>query len=208
MPHAHPLHADVRATCECCGSVQPFRFTAASEPVVCAACRHHLGAEKAERRDREHIALWSALLSAESAAHEADAAAAATRDATAAEQLASQQRTIAELGSGLLGRYEGSDGEVVGALQGELVKRAERRAELVDRKLDRMMAVLWRLARLHHGEQSHPLTCSCGESLASCAVGRIIDGERRAIDEWEARNLALATAGKRHALPPEHPAHA
>ena len=62
MPHPHPLHADVEVPCLCCGSVQRFRFASSSDQVVCGHCRSHLGAERAEQRDREHIALWRGLL--------------------------------------------------------------------------------------------------------------------------------------------------
>jgi hypothetical protein len=81
MPHEHPLHVDVDAPCLCCGSVQRFRFASASDQVVCGHCRSHLGAERAERRDREHIALWRSILEA----HDRDAAGAAEAAAEAAE---------------------------------------------------------------------------------------------------------------------------
>ena len=67
MPHQYALHTDVEARCLCCESMQHFVFASPSDHVVCEHCRRHLGDEKAERRDREHVALWRGIVAARDA---------------------------------------------------------------------------------------------------------------------------------------------
>jgi PAS domain-containing protein len=206
MPHEHPLHTDVVVQCWCCRSLQPFRFRAASDPVVCAHCTGHLGPEKAEQRDTDHVALWLGLWSEEHDARLAAASrsvaaadAAATRIAQLETQLEDLMARVAD------GFASAPDAAVREHLQSEIVRRAERNTELVRRLSDRLSVELWRLDVLHHDDPSKPGFCSCGRPLAQCPESRILDGERRAIRDWEARNLALKAQGKRHALPDDHP---
>ncbi|MGO7983391.1 hypothetical protein ACC691_36685, partial [Rhizobium johnstonii] len=77
MPHDYPLHTDIEVRCLCCQSMQRFRFTSPSDHIVCEHCRAHLGDDKAERRDREHIALCRSITDAEQQSHRDDVDAAA-----------------------------------------------------------------------------------------------------------------------------------
>lgn len=205
MPHRYPLHTDVEARCLCCESMQHFLFASPTDHVVCEHCRRHLGDDKAERRDREHVALWRSIVAA--------------RDAAAAEAGESAEQAAAEAASTIAGLASERDQLRVGAidgsgetgaalrrdLEGELVRRAERATELTNRRLDRAMVALWRLQAFHHPDPRKPGTCSCGRALPSCPESRVLEGVRQEMRDWEARNLALLRDGKRHGLPAEHP---
>lgn len=206
VPHDHPLHVDVEVQCHCCRTPQPFRFASPSDQVVCPFCRNHLGSGKAERRDRDHVSLWVQVFSDERDAHAADAARATADAAAAAARVAELEAKVAALSSGVLTEFENTaSGGVRAELEGELVRRAERRTELADRRTDRLMGALWRLRLLHRDDEKRPGHCACGRRSAQCAEGIILEQERRAIEEWEGKNAALARAGRRHALPPDHP---
>ncbi|WP_308468569.1 hypothetical protein [Rathayibacter soli] len=206
MPHGYPLYTTVEVECLCCGSLQPFRFTAATDQVVCTHCTKHLGSDKAERRDREHVALWSAIDEDRRARFAALAAQAAADAATAAAALAALSAQVAELSRTVIGQFDAEPGSGVRAeLQNELVRRAERKAELAGRYSDRLMVVLWRLAALHHPDAAHASRCNCGTAITACAEFRLADAERAAIAQWESKQLGLLRAGARHALPAEHP---
>lgn len=205
MPHPHPLHADVDVPCLCCGSVQRFRFASPSDQVVCGHCRTHLGAERAEQRDREHIALWRAILEAHDREARGAADAAAEASAAAAEAVA---RLTAERDQLRAGALDGAT-EVGAALGEQLrddrVRRAERATELTARRVDTAMVALWRLQAFHHPDPRKPGSCTCGRSLPACGESRILEGVRQEMLDWERRNLELMRAGRRHGLPPEHP---
>jgi hypothetical protein len=205
MPHDYALHTELEVTCLCCGSLQPFTFASASDQLVCSHCRTHLGDEKAVRRDRDHIALWSAIWE-----HERDARAEAVRqaatDAAAADTARSAlEAKVAELSATVIGQFDAVPASGVREeLQSDLVRRAERATELSNRRNDRMMAVLWRLGRLHHAAGAG--RCACGKPITECPEYRVLSAEEQALREWESKNVALAEAGSRHALPAEHPA--
>ncbi|MEJ3404604.1 hypothetical protein WDJ51_07665 [Rathayibacter sp. YIM 133350] len=206
MPHEHPLHADVVVQCWCCRSLQPFHFSSPADAVVCAACTGHLGPEKAQRRDEEHVALWLGLWSSEHDARLAAATRFVAAGEAAAARIADLESQLAALTAGVAEQFQAApDGAVHERLQSEIVRRAERNTELARRLSDRLFAELWRLGSLHHDDSSTPGLCSCGRRLAECPESRILDGERRAVADWEAKNLRLLAEGKRHALPAEHP---
>ncbi|MRX44009.1 hypothetical protein [Agromyces kandeliae] len=205
MPHQHPLHADVDVPCLCCGSVQRFRFASASDQVVCGHCRSHLGADRAEQRDREHIAIWRGILEVHDRAARDAAEAAAAAASEAAELTARLTAERDQLRSGAL---DGAT-EVGAALQDQLrddrVRRAERATQLTSRRVDTAMVALWRLQAFHHPDARKTGSCTCGRSLPACGESRILEGVRQEMLDWERRNLELLRAGKRHGLPPEHP---
>ncbi|ANJ28180.1 hypothetical protein [Agromyces aureus] len=205
MPHSFPLHTDVEARCLCCESVQHFVFASPTDHVVCKHCRRHLGDDKAERRDREHVSLWRSIVEARDAAA-ADARTGA--DEAAAEAAATIGSLTAERDQLRAGAIDGS-GETGAALrrdlEGELVRRAERATELTNRRLDRAMVALWQLQAFHHPDPRKPGACSCGKPLPACPESRILEGVRQEMRDWESRNLALLRDGKRHGLPAEHP---
>ncbi|MGR0320793.1 hypothetical protein [Agromyces sp. ZXT2-3] len=205
MPHQHPLHADVDVPCLCCGSVQRFRFASASDQVVCSHCRSHLGPERAEQRDREHIVLWRGILEA----HDRDARGAAEAAVAAASDSAELvARLTAERDQLRAGAIDTAS-EVGAALQDQLrddrVRRAERATQLTAKRVDTAMVALWRLQAFHHPDPKKPGTCTCGRPLPACGESRILEGVRQEMLDWERRNLELLRAGKRHGLPPEHP---
>ena len=206
MTHPYKLHEDIQAQCLCCRALQPFNFASASDQVVCSFCARHVGSEKAERRDGEHLTMWVGLLADEQEAH---------RDfvAQATETIADKDRIITELTGqvdelrGLVaGKYEQTGvGGVRGLLENDLIKRAERKAELAGRRIDWSMAVLWRIGILHHDDKASPGRCVCGRSSMDCPEGKAIDPLRQAVRDWEKKNLQLLADGKRHGLPDDHP---
>ena len=205
MAHGHPLHVDLEVECTCCRSIQPFTFTSAADHVICAFCTRHLGPGKAEKREREHAELWADLF-AEQAEQATDAAAHAREDAgAAAARIADLEAQVGALRGDLMREFDATaSGGVRAAFETDLVRRAERATELANRRTDRVMAVLWRLAERHRDADA--TTCGCGEPIARCTDRRMLEPERRTVEEWERKNVALLNSGERHALPAEHPA--
>lgn len=207
MAHSYPLYVNVLAQCFCCQSLQPFHFTSATDQVVCTHCLRHLGAEKAEQRDTDHIKLWLGQFAAQQETlHELEATSTATiaeRDA----EITALDAQVAELTGIVAGRFDrGPDAGLRGLLETEVLKRAERKAELGQRRTDAALAVLWQIGRLHTVTPADPQRCGCGKSVAACPETRALGPVRQALGDWEAKNVRLHAAGQRHALPPGHPA--
>jgi len=206
VTHSHPLHVDVEAQCLCCRSMQPFRFSSPADQVVCPFCAHHLGPAKADKRDRDHVALWVELHAELWEAHAGAVAAAALAAEESRATIAGLRAQVGELTEAIASEFTRAPAAGVrDALGSELLSRAERRSELLYRRLDRVMAALWRVDLLHH-DAGDTAGCSCGAPAASCAEARAIGGERQELRAWESRNLQLLRDGKRHALPADHPA--
>ena len=207
MAHSYPLYANVLAQCFCCQSLQPFHFTSATDQVVCTHCLRHLGPERAEQRDTDHITLWLGQFAAQQETLQelttTTTATIADRDA----EIAALTARVAELTGIVAGRFDrGPDAGLRGLLETEVLKRAERRAELGQRRTDAAMAVLWQVEQLHRVTPADPQRCGCGKSVAACPETRALGPVRQALGEWEAKNLKLHAAGQRHALPAGHPA--
>ncbi|WP_129590483.1 hypothetical protein [Cryobacterium aureum] len=204
MTHAYPLHVDVEVACLCCLAPQPFHFTSLSDQVVCLNCVHHIGAEKSERRDLEHVKTWAARWAANETTHddyiaETDALLVA-RD----NDLTALRDRIGELTAIIAGQFTAEIDGVRSLLQNDLVKRAERNTELARRQIDWAMAGIWRIETLHHDSATQK--CSCGRTAGSCAESAAINPLRQALRGWEKKNVALLQAGRRHGLPEDHPA--
>jgi hypothetical protein len=206
VAHPYPLHTDVLAPCLCCTSPQPFHFTSSSDQVVCAFCVRHLGAEKAERRDRDHVALWAVMYREEQAAHGTDVAAAEASTTLSDKTIATLTARVEQLTQVIASDYTAAPtGDARDLLETAVVKRAERNTELAARRVDRTMVVLWRLAQLHHDDTTRAGLCVCGKPVAKCAESHALDPERQALHDWERKAVALLREGKRHGLPVEHP---
>ncbi|POH71085.1 hypothetical protein C3B59_02340 [Cryobacterium zongtaii] len=206
MAHLYPLYVNVLAQCFCCQSLQPFHFTSATDQVVCGHCLRHLGPEKAEQRDADHIKLWLGQFAAQQETlQELDAtttAAIAERDA----EIAALAAQVADLTGIVAGRFDrGPDAGLRGLLETEVLKRAERKAELGQRRTDAAMAVLWEIDRLHRTTPADSQRCGCGKSAAACPETRALNPIRQALGDWERKNQKLHAAGQRHALPAGHP---
>jgi hypothetical protein len=207
MPHAYPLHTDVTAPCLCCRAPRPFRFSSASDQVVCSLCVHHLGSSKAERRDAEHVEMWAALYSAEEEAHSTDVARLEESVTSGETEAVALREQVAQLTAVAAGAFEETEvGGVRSLIENDVVRRAERATELVNRRTDRLMAVLWRIDRLHHPQDGRPELCTCGKPGGKCPESLALEPQRGALREWESRQVALARQGLRHGLPAEHPA--
>ena len=204
MPHAYELHVDVTAQCLCCLAPRTFRFASATDQVVCAACVNHLGTDKSERRDREHVVMWANLLADQQVNHQVEVERLAGALAGETAAVAALREQSADLTAVVAGEF--AAGGVRELLENDTVRRADRSTELVNRRNDRIMAVLWRLERLHHENDSNSGACACGKPLLKCPDFAAIEPERQSVRDWEKKNVALAAEGKRHALPAEHPA--
>ncbi|GAB3604881.1 hypothetical protein GCM10027413_02900 [Conyzicola nivalis] len=204
MPHAYELHVDVTAQCLCCLAPRVFRFASPSDQVVCATCVSHLGTDKSERRDREHVTMWAHLAADQQVNHHAEVERLRANLADEAAVVASLRAESAGLTAVVAGEF--AAGGVRDLLENDVVRRADRATELANRRNDRAMAVLWRLERLHHENDAKFGACACGEPVLTCKEFAAIEPERQAVRDWEKKNAALAAEGKRHALPAEHPA--
>ncbi|TFD78285.1 hypothetical protein [Cryobacterium fucosi] len=205
MTHSYPLYQAIRAQCFCCQALQSFTFTSATDQVVCAMCLHHLGDDKAERRDAEHVQLWLAQYADLQEVHRRGVEKANLDAAEAAATILTLTGQLDELRGLVAGRFDRTvSGDIRGLLENDLVRRAERRGMLALRQLDWAMAVIWRLGMLHHDDLAHPGSCVCGRPVTACAEGRALDPQRQAVRDWEKKNLALLAAAKRHGLPDDH----
>ncbi|MBK4346943.1 hypothetical protein [Lacisediminihabitans changchengi] len=200
MAHPYPLHVAVDVECYCCRLIQPFTFSSPNDQLVCAQCSRHYGDGKAEKRDLDHLAMWSARYS-ELAQRYRDLAETTDAERMSAAATETELRArVAELTTAIANDFAATDlGGSRALVENEVVTRAERRAELANRLNDRIMAVLWQLDRLHHSTDK--ATCSCGKRLVDCGESMAIEPQRQAIRDWERRNLALRASGKRDALP-------
>ena len=206
MAHTYPLHNDIVVPCLCCVTPQPFHFTTVSDQVVCAFCVRHLGAEKAERRDRDHIGIWAEMFADEQESHRDDLATAASSAALNEETIATLTARVEQLTKVIASEFTSAPtGSARDLLETAVVKRAERNTELAARRIDRTMAVLWRLAELHHDDPANAGRCVCGKPVAKCAELHALDAERQSLKDWERKAVALLREGKRHGLPDEHP---
>jgi hypothetical protein len=206
VAHSYPLYVNVLAQCFCCQSLQPFHFTSATDQVVCGHCLRHLGAEKAEQRDAEHVQLWlGQFAELQESLREVTASTTATiadRDA----EITALTAQVADLTGIVAGRFDRRpDAGLRTLLETEVLKRAERKAELGQRRTDAAMAVLWQIDRLHRVTAADPQHCGCGRSAAKCPEARALGAVRQALGDWETKNQKLHAAGQRHALPTGHP---
>ncbi|GAA3867840.1 hypothetical protein GCM10022381_09120 [Leifsonia kafniensis] len=206
MAHAYQLYNDVDAQCLCCRAMQPFHFTSAADQVVCSFCVRHTGPDRAERRDTDHVALWLELYTELQDVHAAAVADATAESALKDQIIAERVAEVDELRGLLAESFDSTPrGGIREVLETDLVKRAERKTELAERRTDRAMAVLWRLAQRHSINPGDPALCGCGMGVALCPDQQALELVRTELAEWETRNVQRAEAGQRHALPPEHP---
>lgn len=207
MAHSYPLYVNVLAQCFCCQSLQQFHFGSATDQVVCTHCLRHMGAEKAEQRDTDHIKLWLGQFAAQQETLQELAATTTAAIAARDAQIAALDARVAELTGIVAGRFDrGPDAALRGLLETEVLKRAERKAELGQRRTDAAMAALWQIDQLHRVNPAAPQHCGCGKSVTACPETRALGPVRQALGDWEAKNLKLHAAGQRHALPAGHPA--
>ena len=206
MPHAYELHVAVTAPCLCCRAPRRFVFASPSDQVVCPACVNHLGSEKAERRDLQHVAMWADLYADQRINHEAEVEGLRATIAGDTATIAGLRAQVAGLTAVAADEFAASPASGVrGLVETEVLTRSARSVELLQRRIDRLMAALWRIDALHHDKSGSPGTCTCGKLLVACGESRALEPERQVLRDWEGKNVALARDGKRHALPPEHP---
>lgn len=206
MAHDNPLHVDLLTQCWCCQALQPFKFTSPTDQVVCSFCVRHLGPQRAERRDQDHLKMWVQILVDEREANRN--AVEKLTDALAANdtELSDLRAQVADLTSIVAGEFDRApSGAVRSLLENDIVKRAEKKSALEQRRNDRAMAAIWRVNRLHRDDERDALTCVCGASVARCEVWKAIEPVRQLLRDWEAKNVGLLRAGQRHALPDDHP---
>jgi hypothetical protein len=133
---------------------------------------------------------------------EAAAAERKSADATIAELRAQ----VHELTGSIADNFDRSGPGAAGSLiENEIIRRAERKTELAHRLNDRIMSALWRIGNLHRDDDAAGHRCSCGRTTAQCAEWKAVEPQRRALSDWEKRNLVLLREGKRHGLPDDHP---
>lgn len=206
MPHAYELHVEVSAPCLCCRAPRRFVFASPSDQVVCAACVNHLGSDKAERRDSEHVVMWADLYADQQINHQAEVERFAAQIATDDASITQLRAEVAGLTAVAAGEFaDTAAGGVRQLIENEVLTRAGRSTELLQRRIDRLMAVLWKIEALHHDNDKKIGYCTCGKPLINCGESLALESERQSLRDWERKNLALARTGKRHALPPEHP---
>lgn len=207
MAHDNPLHVDLLTQCWCCQALQPFKFTSATDQVVCSFCVRHLGPDRAEKRDQDHVKMWVETLVDE---REANRNAVEKLNAVLAgndTELAGLRAQVAALTSIVAGEFDRApSGPVRRLLENDIVRRAEKKSVLEQRRRDRAMVAIWRVNLLHREGERDALTCVCGASVARCDVWKAIEPMRRPMYDWEAKNVGFLRGGQRHALPDDHPA--
>lgn len=206
MPHAYPLHVAVTAPCLCCRVPREFVFASPTDQVVCAACVNHLGQDKAERRDLEHVARWERLHADLLFNHQGEVESLQAAAAESANTIAALAAQVAELTAVAAGEFVAETGAGVrGLIENDVTRRAERNTQLANRRVDRIMAVLWRIDAAHHENDKNSGHCTCGKLLTQCPEFAALQPERQSLRDWERKNVALAREGARNGLPGEHP---
>jgi hypothetical protein len=206
VPHEYPLHVDIDAECYCCRMLQPFRFASPSDQVVCAFCSRHLGSDRAEKRDADHLTQWRERYGEAIETHRRFVRSATVERKAADETIAELRARVEDLKRTIADAFgETPLGGARGLVENEVTRRAERNTELANRLNDRIMGALWRIERLHRDSDRDPLLCTCGTSIRACPEWNAVEPQRRVLRDWEKRNLALLSDGRRHALPDEHP---
>jgi hypothetical protein len=206
VPHAYELHVEVTATCLCCRAPRTFVFASPTDQVVCASCVAHLGSDKSERRDLQHVAMWADLYADQRINHEAEVEGLSATIAADAETVAALRDQVAGWTAVAAGEFAASPSSGVRELvETEVLARSARSVELLQRRIDRLMVALWKIEALHHDKPGAPGSCTCGKLLVACGETRALEPERQALRDWESKNAALARDGRRHALPTEHP---
>jgi hypothetical protein len=189
VTHHYRLHEDLLAECLCCHAQQPFHFESSSQQVVCAFCTRHIGTEKAERRDADHVRLWSEMYTDAQETHQRFVAESERVIAEKDVAIGELEERVTELTSLVAGQFDQTrTGGVRSVLQTELLKRAERRTELESRRTARVMRVLAQLAVLHRSSDDDPLRCECGKSVVDCTERAAIEPLRQDIAEWDTRS--------------------
>ena len=212
MAHQHPLHQTITVQCWCCRSPQEFVFNSPSDQVVCSHCVAHTGSTHAERRDADHVQLWSDLYARTLADHAAETTAADQAIALLVAELDAAKAQIEQFTAVLARDFDQAQGsEVRAILETDLVKNAERKTDAALLRYDRAMAALWRINSLHQLSDTKPLPnqpvrCSCGKPVTACSEWAALESVRQLLEAWEAKQQRFLAAGERHALPPEHPA--
>ena len=206
MPHAYALHVNVTAPCLCCRAPREFVFSSPSDQVVCGSCVNHLGSDKSERRDLEHVTMWERLYADRLFNHQGEVESRDTAATADAETIAGLSAQVAQLTAVAAGEFAGDgSGGVRELIENDVTRRAERNTELANRRIDRIMAVLWRFDRLHHENDNKSGQCACGKPMTQCAESLALEPERQTLRDWERKNVALARDNERHGLPREHP---
>ena len=211
MAHQHPLHQPITVQCWCCRSPQEFVFTSPSDQVVCSHCVAHTGSAHAERRDTDHVALWSELYAKTLAEHAAETAAADQSIALLVAELDAAKAQVAQFTAVLARDFDqAQSAEVRAILETDLVKNAERKTDAALLRYDRAMAALWRINALHQLSgtaplPNQPLLCSCGKPVTECVEWAALESVRQLLATWESKQQRLREAGERHSLPSEHP---
>jgi hypothetical protein len=192
VTHQYRLHEDLLAECLCCHAQQPFHFESSSQQVVCTFCTRHIGTEKAERRDADHVRLWSEMYTDALETHQRFVAESERVMAEKDAAIRELEERVTELTSLVAGQFDQTQtGGVRSVLQTELLKRAERRTELESRRTARAMRVLAQLAVLHRSSEDDPLRCACGRSVVECAERAAIEPLGRDIAEWDSRSRRI-----------------
>lgn len=206
MAHDNPLHVDLLTQCWCCQALQPFKFTSPTDQVVCSFCVRHLGSDRAEKRDQDHLKMWVETLVDE---RDANRSAVEKLNAVLAQndqELADLRAQVADLTNIVAGEFDRTpSGSVRSLLENDIVKRAEKKSALEQRRNDRAMVAIWRVNLLHREGEREALTCVCGASVARCDAWKAIEPVRQSLYDWETKNLGLLRQGLRHALPDDHP---
>jgi hypothetical protein len=197
VPHAYELHVEVTAMCLCCRAPRTFVFASPTDQVVCASCVAHLGSDKSERRDLQHVAMWADLYADQRINHEAEVEGLSATIAADAETVAALRDQVAGWTAVAAGKFADSRSSGVRELvETEVLARSARSVELLQRRIDRLMAALWKIEALHHDKpgvsgSSWPV----GKRVRSSPSGRHCATGRARTRPW------LATADGTRCLP-------
>ena len=182
-----PLHSAITMPCACCLLPTTFTFSSVSDQAVCSHCVNHLS--RAERREADHLARWTAALSAqrdelhglqERGLREADAQ--RSEIAKLAASVAELTKIIAEPDA------PAPPLPVRALLQSALITAAESKRDRALKYRDISMAALFRLSELHSSGASGSAAdlCRCGKKASACADLAVLDGVRGALLSWKA----------------------
>lgn len=210
--HAYPLQRPVTVECHCCRVEHEFMFTSKWDQVICRSCVKHQGntAEKAGRRDFDHVNLWHSEMAITKEEHAAAWAELNERRRQADEErdqkITDLHAQIEDLRAVIRAGVENAPWPTVEHwYQSEQVADATRKRDSAYRSRDRAFRALWFIDQVHHEDAGRANYCACGNRAEKCQVLDALEPVRDALYKWENQQIDRLRSDREHGLPHEHP---
>jgi hypothetical protein len=158
--------------------------------------------ERLAKRDKQHVAAWSAFYLTDVGDHESELVSAREEIDRLRQDAAIMQQQLDDMTYTLNTGVAST--AVINALETGRVRDADARTQAAYRSRDGFARTLWRIDALH-GDSDRKSVCSGGERTEACGTCKLLEEARSFLYGWEAKEVERAREGLEHALPTEHP---